>query len=243
MIAAEHDPKWPDKVIFAAMLVTIAGVLGAVFAVVQLSGATIGRNVSTLRLVTPPSLALVLCLAMIGLGVYAIRHQAAIWVWIGIGSGVASMGMLGLVPFLCLVAISFLIMSRMEGEETVHDAHTMHASLWPDKALAASLLILVTASVAIFQAGLLFTSNFTAPYLKTSPGIVMFLNLVAGAWGFYAAHQVFHLRRAWTGYVAAVLGVLGLGFWIVGPALAIAAIVLLGKARAENEFTDGGAAA
>ncbi len=234
----EHDPKWPDKVIFAAMLVVIAGALGATFAVLQLAGATIGAGVSSFLLITPPVVALPLCLAMIGLGVYAIRYQAAIWVRIAIGVGIASMGMLGVVPLLSLLAIVFLRMSRSEGEETVHDEHVMAASMWPDKALAASLLILVSAVVALFQAGLLFGANFTAPIFKANPSILGLLDLAIGFWGLYAAHEVFHLRRAWAGYVAGGLAVLSLGFWVFGPILGVGAIMLLTQAEAEREFVD-----
>ena len=233
-----HPAEWPDKVMFAAMLVVIAGALGSVFAVLRLAGLRIDRGLSDLLYITPPTLSLVLSGAMIVLGVFAIRHQAAIWVWLAIVAGILSMGMIGFVPLLSLVAIVFLVRSRLEGEETTLDERTVAPSVWADKALAASLLLFVGGLVSLFQAVLLFNDNMTAPMLAETPQVLAGASLVAGAWCVYASFEVYRLRRAWTGYVGVALAIVTLGFLALGPALAVGAFVLLQRARAENEFDD-----
>lgn len=243
MLRTVHPAEWPDKVMFAAMLVVIAGALGSVFALLRLTGLRIDRGLSDLLYITPPTLSLVLSGAMIVLGVSAIRHQAAVWVWLAIVAGILSMGMIGFVPLLSLAAIAFLVRSRMEGEETTLDARTVAPSVWADKALAASLLLFVGGLVSLFQALLLFNDNMTAPVLATAPAMLATASLVAGAWCLYASFEVYRLRRAWTGYVGAALGAASLGFLALGPALAVGAFLLLQRARAESEFDGAPAAA
>ena len=232
-----HPPEWPDKIMFAAMLCIIAGALGAAFAFLRLVGLRIDSDVSDLLYIMPAAASLVLSLATMALGIHGVRHQAAIWVTLAIVSGVLSMGMLGLTPLLCLIAVWFLVRSHAEGEETDHDERILHASLWPDKALAASMLLFVGGIVSLFQAFLLFVDDFNMP--RELDGILPFFAggcFVAGIWSLYASFEVYRLRRAWTGYLAAALNVLTIAFFVAGPALALAAFVFLQKARGEDEF-------
>ncbi len=238
MAEAGHDPEWPDKIMFAAMTVTLGGGLAVLFSLLMSTGATIGNDIPGWLLPYPPWVGLLAGALMILLGTLAIRFQAAVWVWLGVVAGLISMGMLGLVPILSLVAIIFLVMSHVEGEETIHDDDTWDASLWPDKALAASLMLLVAGIVSLFQAGMLFADNLTAPLFPDTPSTFAFINVVAGAIALYGAFEVFHVRRPWAGWLGAVAGVAGLGFYVLGPGLAITAMILLLLAHREDEFTE-----
>lgn len=232
-----HPPEWPDKVMFAAMLQVMGGTLGAIFALLQLAGLKIDDGVLIHVGIVDAGPALVLSLATLALGLYGIRHQAALWVWLAIATGVLSVGMIGLVPILSFVAIGFLLRSRMEGEETKHDHRTVPASLWPDKALAASLLLFVGGLVALVQAFVVYADLVILPtMLRDLPMAVAFVSAIAGLWSVYASFEIYRLHRIWVGYVAAALELVSLAFLVVGPALAISAFVLLQKARGENEF-------
>lgn len=234
-----HPPEWPDKVMYAAMLQVMGGILGAIFALLQLAGLRVDEEVLRHVGIVGPAPALVLSLATLVLGMYGIRHQAALWVWIAVATGILSVGMLGLVPLLSLVAMGFLLRSRAEGEETRHDLRTLHASLWPDKALAASMLLFVGAGVSLIQAYVVARDAILLPtLLRDVPIVLAFVSAAAALWSFYASFEVYRLRRAWTGYVSAGLTFLSLGFALIGPAIAIATIVLLRKAAAEAEFEE-----
>lgn len=238
-----HPPEWPDKVMFAAMLQVMGGILGAAFAALQIAGLRVDREVMVHVGITPPVPALLLSLATFGLGLYAIRHQASVWVWISIATGILSVGMLGLVPLLSLVAVAFLLRSRAEGEETKHDDRIVHPSLWPDKALAASLLLFVAGGVALVQAYVIWRDVILLPaILRETPLALAALSLVAGLWCLLASFEVYRVRRPWVGHVGAALSLVSLGFLLVGPALGVAIIFLLRKAAGEKEF-DGAATA
>ena len=239
-----HPPEWPDKIMFAAMLQVMGGALGALFALLQLAGLKVDEEILRHVGIVDAGPALALSILTLAFGLYGIRHQASVWVWIAIGTGVASVGMLGLVPLLSFVAIGFLIRSRAEGEETKHDENILHASLWPDKALAASMLLFVGGGVSLVQAYVIANDAVLLPaILNDVPMALAIVSLIAGLWSLYASFEVYRLRRAWTGYVSVGLTFMSLSFALVGPALAIATLTLMRKASAENEFEEAVATA
>jgi hypothetical protein len=61
-------------------------------------------------------------------------------------------------------------------------------------------------------------------------------SLVVAALCLAAAWMLYHQRGLWLGVAAALGGLLTLGLFIIGPILAIGALVLLSMARAEDEF-------
>lgn len=238
-----HPPEWPDKIMFAAMLLVIAGVLGAIFATLRIAGLTIDKGIADTLEVMGPEPGLVLSLATAALALHAIRHQAAVWAWLAVATAILSMGMLGLVPVLAFVAAGFLVRSRVEGEETIHDERRLHASLWPDKALAASLLLFVGGAILLLQALVVFRNDILLPEeVRGWSDAVAAASLAAGAWSLYASFEVYRLRRPWTGHVAAALNVATFAFAALGPALGIATFILLRKAGGEREFEEAAAA-
>lgn len=238
-----HPPEWPDKIMFAAMLLAIAGALGAIFATLRLAGLTIDKGIADTLEVTGAELSLVLSLATAALALHGIRHQAAVWAWLAAGTAVLSMGMLGLVPVLALVAAGFLVRSRMEGEETTHDERRLDASLWPDKALAASLLLFVGGAILLLQALVVDRNDLLLPEeVRGASDAVAAASLAAGVWSVYASFEVYRLRRPWTGHLAAGLNAATFAFLVLGPALALATFLLLRKARGEREFEEAAAA-
>lgn len=228
---------------YAAMIQVMGGILGTIFALLQLAGLSIDEEVLRHVGIVGPIPALLLSLATLALGVYGIRHQASVWVWIAIVTGILSVGMLGLVPLLSLAAVGFLVRSRAEGEETRHDGTILHASLWPDKALAASMLLFVGGGVSLVQAYVIAQDAILLPtILRDVPIVLALLSAAAGIWSLYASFEVYRLRRAWTGYVSVGLTFMSVAFALIGPVFAIVTVVLLRRAAAEGEFQENAVA-
>lgn len=239
MTRTVHPAHWPDKVMFAAMLLVLAGLLGALFALLRLAGLTIGRDLSDMLYAMPPVASLLLSLLTVAVGLIGMRGQSIAPLWFAVGTGILSVGMLGLVPLLSLVATGFMVRSHLEGEEDARDT-PLHPSMWPDKALAASLLLFAAGAVALLQALLLFRDDLRVPdSLLVAQSVLGVVSLVAGLSCLYASFEVYRLRRAWAGYVGAFLAFASAGFVLIGPVLGVASFVLLQKARSEEEFVDG----
>lgn len=236
MAAAVHEPEWPDKAMFSAMILTLAGAIGVLFGLLAATGATIGGDDSVVGFLKEWPVWAMLPASVVALvfGVLGVRHQSSAFVYIGNIAGLASLGALGLVPILCIASIAFMVRAHVEGEDTTLATPVPSADEWPDKAMGASMLLFVTGLLTLFQSILTFADRF-------SP--VLFNNWVWGAWAavvaivcLVAAREVYRLRRPWFGSVAAVAGILGMGFYALGPVLCITALVLLALADREDEF-------
>lgn len=235
-----HPPEWPDKVIFAALLQVMGGILGASFALLQLAWLRVDEEILRHVGIVDAGPALILSISTSLLGIYGIRHQASVWVWMAVATGVLSVGMLGLVPLLSFVAVGFLLRSRAEGQETKHDETILRPSLWPDKALAASVLLFVGGGVSLVQAYVIASDALLLPtVLHDAPMALAVVGVSAGLWSLCASFEVYRLRRAWTGYVSVGLLFTSLASMLIGPALAIATHFLMRKASAEREFEEG----
>lgn len=224
------------------MILTLAGAIGVVFVLLRwltTSGAaTIGRSDSLPILAEWPlaimAPAVVVALVM---GVLGVRHHSALFVYIGAAAGIASLSALGLVPLLAVASIGFMIRAHVEGEDTTLATPTPSPDDWPDKAMAASMLLFVTGLITLFQSGLAYADRADVALWDDAPWIWATWSLVVGLACLVAAWQIYHLRTPWLGAAAAILGVLAFGFYLVGPILAVVALVLLGLAGREQEFT------
>ncbi len=242
MVRQGHDPEWPDKIVFAGLTLILAGVAGVVFVGLQATTATVRELVPGILGTIPLWLSGSLSAATAGMGGLAIRHQAAVWVVVGAITGVGSLAIYGAVPLLAVLALGFVVKGWREGEEMAHDDRRFEAKDWPDKAFAASALLLVAGVITLLQAALVFAGRFEPLLFGAWPA-------VAGTWGVacgiaccWGARECFHLSRPWAGVVGAVAALAGGGFYVIGPLLGVATLELLRRAEREDEFAAPAAA-
>lgn len=236
MPPAGHAPEWPDKAMFAAILLVLAGAVGLAFALVKPILVIDEDGLPTVFADQIPGYTVTLCSGVLVAGVLSLWRQAALFAYLGAALALASLAVYGLVPILGLLAVATMVKSHLEGEETRNDGIQVHPSKWPDKALAASLFILVVAAIAITQAFLLIGGRLTALLWGEQSLVAGLVGLAIGLVGVLAAREVYNLRRAWMGWFALVLGLGTLGFYLIGPVLALIGMALLGLAHREQEF-------
>lgn len=236
MPAAGQDPAWPDKAMFAALLLILAGLAGLSFRLVR---PMMVVDESDLPGIGDPlaTATTVLCAATLLLGVWSFLRQAAWAAYGGAAAAVASLGMYGLVPLFGLAAFVAMALSRREGEETRDDDVQVPALQWPDKAMASSLFLVVVAGVAITQGVLLLLGRYD-PILLDDATWAGVLGLAIGALCLAAAREAYHVRRPWLAWAAFILSFATVGFYLIGPLYALAGMVLLGLAHHEGEFDE-----
>lgn len=233
---AEYRPEWPDKAMFAAWLLIIGGILGTAAESLR-AVATVAIHLPDGILSEYPSwLSAALALATLVLGVLSLRTQAAVFGYWGAATGLLSFACAGLLPFLSLLVLYLLFRSHLEGEETRNDGVKLHPSMWPDKAMAASLFMVVGGAVAGVQGVSIATGSYEPVLLDAVPNLAIAGNAAALAYCIVAARQVYHLRTAWMGDVAGIVCMLTLGIVVVGPAIGVAILTLMALARREREF-------
>jgi hypothetical protein len=230
-----HDPAWPDKAMFAAILLILAGFVGAAFELARPLIEVDQERLPTVFTDDIPGYTLGLCLATIVAGVLSLRRQAALFAYVGAVLAMLSLGVFGLVPGLGLLAVATMVKSHLEGEETRDDGVELSGSLWPDKAMAASLFLVVVGAIAMTQGILMLAGRFD-PIVWQSAALAGWLAVAVAVGCFAAARELYHVRRPWMGWVAFVLGVGTLGFYAIGPVMALVGMLLLGLAHREQEF-------
>lgn len=235
MASEEYDPAWPDKAMFCAILLILAGFVGATFELTRPLMEVDQDRMPVLFTDDIPYYTLTMCVLVVLFGFLSLRYQSALFAYLGAFFAILSVGMVGLVPILAFLAVAFMVKSHLEGEETRLDGVQLDASKWPDKAMATSLFIVVVASIALLQALLIFIDRFDPLLLKPTPLAGLF-GLAVAAFGFWAARQVYRQRRPGAGWLALGLGLATFGFYLVGPLMAIAGMVLLALAHREDEF-------
>lgn len=234
---AAHDPAWPDKVMSAALLVMMGGLLGLAFVSLRMMDATINVSNAPLLEDWPTGFMLVASLAALVLGIFAYIHQAWALTALGIVANVVSLGFLGISTILGIIAIWPLVRAFMEGEEVRLDHRRVHAHAWPDKAIMASAMLSSGASVLLVHGLLLAFGRIEGPF--GLPAVAWgAVQLAAFAFVLIAARQAFHLRRVWVAWVAAGVLIVMVPFYVVGPVLGVATCLFLWHAEREGEFVD-----
>lgn len=228
---------------FAAHLLILGGSLGLGVEALRMVG-TVQDNLPPGILESYPHwLSAVLAGLMLVLGVVCLRTQAAVFGYAGAATGFFSLAYAGLVPFLSLLAVLMLIKSRLEGEETRNDGVTLPANAWPDKAMGASLFMVVGGAVVLWQGVLIGLDRYEPVLLKALPAVAMAIDVAVGLFAVWAAGQVYHLRRPWVGDTAAALLVATFGLYVLGPVLGLVTFLLMQRARREDEFRKHASAA
>lgn len=226
---------WPDKHLYAAVLLLLGAGIGAAFALsAQLIPVTFDDDMPTsiAGWNWPFGIVLPLVAAPFALAAYRLRRP-----WMGFvaaGVEIASFGALGVVTLLGIAGAVFLLVAKREGEHDNPATRDLHPHHWPDKSLAAALLFVVAGLAAVVWGGMLLSGWLGVRSLDlTLWGVV---SLIVGLVAFAAAVMCYGQRSFWVCNVAAVAVALSFGFVVVGPALAIGSGILLARARREGEF-------
>jgi hypothetical protein len=231
----DFDPAWPDKAMFAALLLITGGLLGLGVEGLR-SVATVKDHLPTGILTDYPQwLSAAMAALTVVFGVLCHRTQGALFGYLGAASGLLSFAYDGLVPFLSLLAIIMLIRSKIEGEETKVDGIILKAALWPDKAMAASLFMVVGGAVTLFQ-GIAIATHHYDPVILSSRLLAVVIDLVAGIACMAFAVPVYHLRQSYLGEVGGVLTFCTFGLILLGPAIGLVIFTYMFLARHEDEF-------
>jgi hypothetical protein len=231
-----HDPEWPDKAMFAALLLIMGGILGLLVEGLRMV-ATVENNLPDGILASYPNwLSASMSAVTLLFGILCFRTQAAVFGYTGAVAGLFSLAYSGLVPFLSILAIGMLIKSHLEGEETRNDGIKLHSSLWPDKAMAASLFMVVGGSTAGVQGIAIAMDNYEPVVLDAMPAVAILVDLVAFVFCLFAARRVYHLRNPWLGTAAAVVCIVTLALYVIGPIFGAVILLFMALARRENEF-------
>lgn len=225
---------------FAALLLMVAGILGAAFGFLK-PAVSFGSCPDASCTPVPDFLReypwfieAPLSLAAAGLGFASLRLHRTRYAIAGAVCAVASLGLMGLEAVMAAVAGVLLVMGHREGEQHFRGGRRLEASQWPDKAISASLFLFVAGLLAV-AAGLLLFSDRLNPWLMPM-AVEGGAALVAGLVALAASYESYRVRRAWLGFLACLLLVATLALYGLVPLLALVAGWFLRQAGREHEF-------
>ncbi|MHB8632887.1 MAG: hypothetical protein ACYDBQ_02805 [Thermoplasmatota archaeon] len=234
----EENPEWPDKAMFGAILLLLAGTFGLLWSAVS-SSVNFGQAVPAFLTIEPAWLVALLSGIALLSGLASLVSQTTLYAGPGMVAAVASLGCLGFESVLGLAAIGAFVAAHREGEPTNRGHLKIKSGAWPDKALAASLLLFVAGLVALFQAIALATDHFAGVWVALTPWGEAALDAVVAGLCMAASREAFHLHMPALGFTAAGAAVLIFGFYVLTPLLGAAALLLLVLAMREHEFHHG----
>lgn len=229
---------WPDKHLYAATLLILASSMGAAFAyAAHLTPVTFAPSMPrTLQGIGWP-FDFVLSVAILVLAILCYRRRATALGFVAAALAIVSVGALGTSSLLGLAAIGFLLAARAEGEHLNPETRDLPAHAWPDKALAATLLLVVAALASLVWGGMLLSGWLSVRTVNVFPWAIG--SLAVGVLAIVGAVFCYRQTRRAVAFVAAAAVVLSGSFLVVGPGLGIATIVLLLRAHSEGEFDRG----
>lgn len=233
-----QDPAWPDKAMFAAILLVLAGAAGLLFRAVYPSLTINDEDLLSLGDDPVSPWGTALCAVTLALGVVALRRQAAWPAYAGSATAVLSLSIYGLVPAFGLLALAFMGLSRREGEETRDDGVQLSAAKWPDKAMATSLFLVVTAGIALTQGILMLQGRFDPIVWTGPPAAAGAAGVLIGLLCLVAAREAYRVERPWLAWAAFVASLATFGFYLIGPLFAMVGMLLLALAHHEGEFDE-----
>lgn len=226
---------WPDKHLYAALLLLLAALIGGGFAVVAyVVPVTFARDLPTDVAGWNWPFGILLPAIAFPLAVASYRMRRPWMGFVAAGIELVSVGALGVSSLLAIAAIGFLLRARAEEEHLNPATRDLHPHHWPDKSLAASLLFVVATIGLLVWGSMLLSGSVSVRSMDlTLWGIASLLAAVVAGIGAVFCYR----QRTYGACVAAAVAVaLSFGFVIVGPALAIGAGLLLYHARREGEF-------
>lgn len=213
----------------------VTGLLGILFGAFQsVIDVEFSSQVPQLLREYPPLITLVLSLLTFVFAGVSLRNRDTLWALWGCATGVLSFALLGVGTILSVLAFAFLMWSRVEREDYKPETLRLTSDQWPDKSLAASLLILIAGVVAVLWGTLLVAGLITLELGQTL--ILGEASVLAGLVCFFASVQLYFQRGVWIGVLASLGAVATAGFYAIGPLLGISVLVLLFLAYREREF-------
>lgn len=232
------EEVWPDKILFASMLLLVTGLLGLLHGLFFLFlDPVVGGDLPGILQVWPPGVLIVLSALEAVAAHQALDRQQTRWASVAAVLGLVSLNLFGLGSILSFVAVGFIMLARLEGEDAVAAADRVPADVWPDKALAASTL-LVVAGVLTIGWGFANAGRAIAFQGYMDQQLFGFLCLGLGALALAGGYKVYRQEAPWLGALGAVGAVLGLALYVLGPILGLGALALIWAAKREDEFTD-----
>lgn len=226
---------WPDKHLYASILLMIGAAMGAGYAlVIAAIPVTYSPDMPDLLRGSNFTWSLVLSGVGLALAIGCYRSTSPTLGFFAAGAEVLSLGALGITPLLAVAATGFLVVARKEGEHENPATRRLAAHHWPDKALAAALLLFVSAIASLVWAYALLGGVLDVRGVDTQMwGLA---SLAAGVLALAAAALSYRQRAYWLCIAATVLVAVTGSFVVLGPALSIGSIALLVRARREDEF-------
>lgn len=226
---------WPDKLLYGCTLLLVTGGVGLLFALVAVLGPVeYSDNIPSWARVEDVGVSAFLSAAAMGFAVLGLATRRLGLAFTGALAGILSVGPIGVSSALSAIAAGFLFAARREREHVSPRTLALSSDAWPDKTLAASLVLLVGGATSLTWGAALWTGGIVVDPLD--PLLFAPLSLVAGLVGLVAAWRTYHQRGLWWGVAAAVLFVATVEFFAVGPLLGLATLVLLWMAHREDEF-------
>ena len=230
---------WPDKALYASVLLFVTGFVGIVNGIVRMGlGLTYSARVPTVLADYPSQLTVALSVVTVAFAYVALQRKNTNWTVLGAVAAVVSLGFIAINLALALVSLWFVVLSRREEEDRNPATLLLTADMWPDKTLAASLLMLIGGISALVWgtaiAGDLVTyDGYLGPAWLFGSAVALI-----GVAGIVSARELYFQRGRAFAMVSALLLVASASFWIIGPALGIAGAVLVQLGKAEDEFED-----
>lgn len=228
---------WPDKALYASVILFLTGFVGLLtWVVTETIGVSYSNRAPGFLSAWPPLMSLGLSAAAVIAAGAALRRRSTRWAVAGCLFAFLSVGFLGVNALLALVALAFVYRSWQEGETDDPATRVLTADMWPDKALAASLILLIGASVTVFWGvAILFDAVTYAGYFG---GRLVFggLSTLTGLLALEASRRLYLQRSPGYAAIAALAMAGAAALWVVGPVLGLAALVLIVLGSREDEF-------
>lgn len=226
---------WPDKALYGSVMLFLTGIVGIAFAMFSLAiDVEYSSELPRILREYPGWLTILLSFLCLIFSYVSLSQRDTKYSILGGACGFAAMGMLGVGSLLSVIALGYALKARHEREDTNPDTLRLTSDRWPDKSLAASLLMMMTGVVSLAWGVALWTN-----WLRTEiDDQVLFgmSGVLVGLLCFFAAIELYFQRALWVGVVAGVGGLMTFGFYVVGPMLSGASLVLLLFAWKEREF-------
>ena len=230
---------WPDKALYASVLLFVTGFVGALTGLVAiLVPLQYGTDVPGWLSDWPPWIIIATSLATVVVAYVALSRRNSIFAFVACATGVLSLGFMGANVVLSLIALYFVIRSRGEGEHTNPLTRRLTADMWPDKTLAAGLLMLIVGVLTlVWGLAIAFDGVTYQGYLLPAPAF----GAGAAAFGvlaLIAARGLYVQKGALFALFAAVGAGVSVALWVIGPVLAATAVLLVLLGAKEREFVE-----
>lgn len=226
---------WPDKALYGAIVLFITGASGIAYA--AFAGAvevSYSEKIPVFVQEYPRSLTMLLSGLAILFAYRSLKTRSLTQSFLGVGSAVLSFSLAGFGSVLALISLLFTLLAKREKEDTNPETLLLTSDRWPDKSLGASLLMMMSGLVTLAWGGGLFARIIHTEI--DNPELFGLCGILIGLVSLYASIELYFQRARWLGVSAGVGGLLTFGFYIVGPMLSGAALVLVLFAVREREF-------